>query len=863
MERLQRVLLPDGVRPEKYRVTLAPDLSHCSFEGCTEIEIQIEKATSLIVLHAAELEFESVELRQKGESHTPKGIQLDEKEETASFEFDRPLDTGPATLKVFSKGTLNDQMRGFYRSEYLVGGDKRNMAVTQFEATDARRAFPCWDEPARKATFEVTLKVPPDRVAISNMPIVESYTEDGGRKVVRFGESPIMSTYLLAFIVGELDYVEEKSREGVLVRVYTPLGKKEQGRFALEVASRTLSFFDDYFGLPYPLPKMDLIAIGDFAAGAMENWGAVTYRETAILVDPEQSSEATRQRVAVVIAHELAHQWFGNLVTMEWWTHLWLNEGFASWIEYLAVDHLFPEWQIWTQFVYSDLSRALDLDGLESTHPIEVEVKDPNEISEIFDAISYSKGSSIIRMLAAFLGEDDFRRGLHDYLKRHQYSNATTEDLWQALGEASGKPVKAIMDTWTKQGGYPVLTVEGGDGSLKLSQTRFFQSGIPRKEKDTAQWSVPVGVAGADLPQATASLLGDRSGEIDLAGQKKGWLKVNKGQTGFYRVKYPPTMMTELSRAVEAMELPAEDRLGLENDAFALARAGQLSTQHVLNLAAYYKNESDYTVWADLASGLDELEVLLWGDPCYENFGTFARDLYRPAAGRVGWEKQAGESHLTTLLRGLMIGALGGYGDAKTIDQAKGRFTAFQKDPKSLSPDLRFPVYRLVVENGDKGSYEAMLDLFRNADLHEERLRCLRALGYSRSQELLQRTLELSFSSEVRAQDTPLLVGSVAANGLGRELAWSFLKGQWAEFNRRYGKGGFLLGRVISSTTVNFHSEEKAKDVEEFFRSNPVPAAARTIRQSLERIRSNTLWLQRDRESIGKWLGKQTGSKSQ
>lgn len=854
MERLERVLLPDDVRPERYRVTLALDLSQCTFEGSAEIEIQIEKSTSRIVLHAAELELESVELRQKGESHSPKGIQLNEKEETASFEFSRPLATGPATLKVIFKGKLNDQMRGFYRSEYLVGEEKRNMAVTQFEATDARRAFPCWDEPASKATFEVTLKVPPDRVAISNMPIVESHRDDAGWNVVRFGESPIMSTYLLAFIVGEFDFVEEKSREGILVRVYTPVGKKEQGRFALEIASRTLSFFDDYFGIPYPLPKMDLIAIADFAAGAMENWGAVTYRETAILVDPEQSSEATRQRVAVVIAHELAHQWFGNLVTMEWWTHLWLNEGFASWIEYLAVDHLFPEWHIWTQFVYSDLSRALNLDGLENTHPIEVEVKDPNEISEIFDAISYSKGSSIIRMLAAYLGEDAFRRGLHDYLKRHQYSNATTEDLWQALGEASGKPVKAIMDTWTKQDGYPILTVERKGDSLKLSQSRFFLSGLPRKEKDTAQWAVPIGVGGADLSQETSFLLEDGSGQMSVTAQNKGWVKVNKGQKGFYRVKYPPSMMTGLSRAVESMELSPEDRLGLENDAFALARAGLLSTQNALNLAAAYKNESDYTVWADLSSGLDELGALLWGDPCYENFEAFARDLYRAVAGRIGWDKQAGESHLTTLLRSLVIGELGGYSDAKTIDQARSRFTCFLQDPKNLPPDLRSPVYRLCVENGDMDSYEAVLDLFRRADLHEERLRCLRALGYSQKQELLQRTLDLSLSSEVRSQDTPLLVGSVASNGRGRELAWSFLKGQWAEFDRRYGKGGFLLARVISSATVNFHTEEKAKEVEEFFRSHPVPAAERTIRQSLERIRSNTLWLQRDREAIRKWL---------
>ncbi|NIO11473.1 MAG: M1 family peptidase [Deltaproteobacteria bacterium] len=747
-------------------------------------------------------------------------------------------------------------MRGFYRSEYVVGDEKRIMATTQFEATDARRAFPCWDEPAIKATFEATLEVPEDRVAISNMPIVESKTAPGGIKAVRFAESPIMSTYLLAFIVGEFDHVEQKTKEGVVVRVYTPLGKKDQGRFALDVASRTLSFFDDYFGIPYPLPKMDLIAIADFAAGAMENWGAVTYRETAILVDPDQSSEATRQRVAVVIAHELAHQWFGNLVTMEWWTHLWLNEGFASWIEYLAVDKLFPEWQMWTQFVYSDLSRALDLDGLENTHPIEVEVKDPNEISEIFDAISYSKGSSVIRMLAGYLGEETFRRGLHDYLKRHQYNNATTEDLWRALGEASGKPVKEIMDTWTKQGGYPVLSVEEKSGSLLLNQARFFLSGIPRKEKDTTQWQIPVGVAGADLAIEASTLLGTPSGQVKLTEQKKGWLKVNNGQTGYYRVKYSPGLMSGLSHAVESMELSPEDRLGLENDAFALARAGLLSTEHALDLAVAYKNETDYTVWADLSAGLDELDALLWGDACYENFEAFARHLYEGLAGRIGWDKKSGESHLTTLLRSLVISVLGGYGDTKTIDEAKKRFHDLQRNPKTLPPDLRFPVYRLYVGNGDKGAYEAVLDLFRKADLHEERLRCLRALGYSQDKDLLQRTLELSLSSEVRAQDTPLLVGSVAANGLGRDLAWEFLKGQWAEFDRRYGKGGFLLGRVISSTTVNFHSEEKAKEVEEFFHAHPVPAAERTIRQSVERIHSNHLWLKRDAAVIRQWLEK-------
>jgi len=854
LEKVERILLPEEVRPRKYRVALAPDLSRCTFDGSEEVDIEIEKSTPRIVLHAAELDLQWAELRQNNEVLSPQKIQLDEKEETATLEFGRPLLPGPAVLAIRFAGKLNDQMRGFYLSEYLRDGEKRVMAVTQFEATDARRAFPCWDEPACKAIFDVTLTVPEDRVAISNMPVAEGRSDGAGRRVVRFGESPVMSTYLLAFIVGEFDFVEERTPEGVLVRVYTPVGKKEQGHFALEVACRTLSFFHEYFAIAYPLPKMDLIAIADFAAGAMENWGAVTYRETAILVDPEQSSQATRQRVAVVVAHELAHQWFGNLVTMEWWTHLWLNEGFASWIEYLAVDHLFPEWRIWTQFVFSDLSRALDLDGLENTHPIEVEVKDPGEISEIFDAISYSKGSSIIRMLAAFLGDDAFRRGLHLYLERHQFGNATTEDLWQALGESSGQPVKEIMDTWTKQGGYPVLSVEGEGSPWVLTQSRFFQSGIPRKHTDSTRWVIPVGAGGPRLPQVYSSLLGEESGTLDLAGQSDGWIKLNWGQTGFYRVSYPPAILSRFAGAVQALELSPEDRLGLENDAFALARGGLLPSHHALDLAAAYGGEVDYTVWADLSTGLDEMGSLLWGDGCYEDFEAFARELYGPVAGRLGWESRAGESHLTTLLRSLVIGALGSYGDENTIDQAKRRFARLREDPKSLPPDLRFPVYRLSAEYGGDEAYQAVLDIFRKADLHEEKLRCLRALGYSRSRNLLERTLELSLSPEVRSQDTPLAVGSVAVNGPGRELAWNFLRNHWSEFDRRYGKGGFLLARVISSTTVNFHSAEKAEEVETFFRSHPVPAAERTIRQSVERIRSNALWLERDRESIRRWL---------
>ena len=848
-----RVLLPSNVRPGKYRVTLSPDLERFTFCGSAEIEVEVTETTSQIVLHAAEMEIDFVELARDADTISPARIQMDEEKETATFEFPQPLPPGPGLLRARFRGKLNDQMRGFYRSSYVVNGETRTMAVTQFEATDARRAFPCWDEPAVKATFEVTLEIPADRTAISNMPVVETRAGKQGQKVLRFAPSPVMSTYLLAFIVGEFDFVEGQTAEGVQVRVYTPVGKKEQGWFALDVATRTLSFFHDYFDISYPLPKMDLVAIADFAAGAMENWGAVTYRETAILVEPEHTSEATKQRVAVVIAHELAHQWFGNLVTMEWWTHLWLNEGFASWIEYLAVDYLFPEWDIWTQFVFSDWSRALGLDGLENTHPIEVEVRDPNQISEIFDAISYSKGASIIRMLEAFLGEDVFRQGLHLYLTRHQYGNATTEDLWAALAEASGQPVKEMMDTWTKQPGYPVVTLECTSTST-LHQSRFFGSGKAEGKGDSSRWWVPVSITTAARPEAEFHFLREPKADLGLPVEEQEWVKINWGQTGFYRVNYPPAFWARLRAAVRETALPAPDRLGLQNDAFALARSGQLGTPQVLTLVSAYQRESDYTVWADLSTNLEHLAGLLSEEPCFDGYRAFGRHLYRPLAERLGWERRPGEAHLITLLRSLVIGELGDLGDEETMEQARRQFLQFQEERRSLPPDLRFPVYKLVVESGGEDAYEAILQIFRASDLHEEKIRCLRSLGFSQKPELLQRTLDFSLSREVRFQDTPFVIGSVAFNRYGRELAWQFLQREWTELNRRYGKGGFLLARIISSTTENFTTDEKAREVEEFFQTHPVPAAERTIRQSLERIRSNVSWLRRDGEAIQRWL---------
>ncbi len=474
----EAIVLPKTVLPKKYQLKLQPDFSKFTFQGEETVDIEVVEATTEIALNSADLKIASAVLHRSGTSSTATNIALDKSRQTVTLTFAETIPAGDASLEISFTGELNDKLHGFYRSEYTdPEGETRYLATTQFEATDARRAFPCWDEPAHKASFDLTLVIPSDLVAISNNPVVEEVAVEGGLKSLRFGETPVMSTYLLAFVIGDLVAIHEQANERTKVGIYTTRGKEDQGRFALDTSVKLLSFFNEYFGIPYPLEKLDHIAIPDFAAGAMENWGAITYRETALLVDSENSSAGTRQRVAEVVAHEMAHMWFGDLVTMEWWDDLWLNESFASWMGTKAVDWLFPEWQMWTQFVNMDTTRALSLDGLKNSHPIEQEVKDPAEVSQLFDAISYSKGASVIRMLEQFLGPEVFRKGLFQYLSAHQYGNARTADLWSALEEASGQPVTSIMNSWTNQMGYPVLRVEsdttGKDLELTLHQERF------------------------------------------------------------------------------------------------------------------------------------------------------------------------------------------------------------------------------------------------------------------------------------------------------------------------------------------------------------------------------------------------------
>jgi puromycin-sensitive aminopeptidase len=836
--------------PSRYELHLKPDLVAFTFEGSETIHLTLKKSTKSITLHAIELEIDSAEAIAKSTTIAMQKISYDEKMETATLTFAKPLPKGSVQLKLAFRGILNDKLHGFYRSSYQLNGETKFLATTQFESNDARRAFPCFDEPAMKAVFDVSLTASANFQIVSNTIDKETHVHEDGTKTVVFEPSPKMSTYLLAFIIGELEHVERRSRDGVLVRVFTTPGKIHQADFALDCATKIISFFNTYFDIPYPLPVLDLIAIPDFAAGAMENWGAITYRETALLIDPENSSRVTKQRVAIVIGHEIAHQWFGNLVTMEWWTHLWLNEGFASYIEYLAVDHLFPQWDIWTQFLDSDFGYALHADALKHTHPIEVEMRDPSEIAVAFDAVSYSKGASIIRMLAEYLGEKDFRDGLRHYLKKHSYANTVTEDLWRALEHVSGKPVAKIMANWTGKPGYPLITVTYKGSQYELRQSRFFANPLSEKSsRDSTTWSIPLNFEQAKSSVVGTSLMSGRTARIPKTNG--GWLKVNADETAFHRTLYPQEMLAALESPIRSKKLKTRDRLGLIRDVMAIAETGKLPTRDGLEFVQHYAKETEYVVWAQIAAGLGKVRSLIAGEQFVPEYKAFALDVFSNVGKKIPWDSKP-KDHAQGLLKILVLESLGYYGDKKTIAKAKSLFAQVTEKKNPVPADLRGVVYATVARNGGKAEHAKLMRLYKTATLHEEKNRIGRALGLFSQRELLQKTLEFSLSPDVRSQDCVRMIGPVSVGANGRDLAWRFITKHWKTFLDRY-----TGSREISYLLEPFGSaasQKWATDIALFLKKHPAPGTERTVQQILEHIRSNAAWLARDRKGIAAFL---------
>jgi puromycin-sensitive aminopeptidase len=853
--------LPSSVVPTNYKIHLTPDLKNFTFKGECAVSVTVKEPVDQVICNALDMTVDSGVVVVDGQELVAK-IEFNKDEEKLMLKFDKPLSPGEAVVKFKYVGNLNDQMKGFYRAKYFVNGEERFAASTQFESTDARRAFPCWDEPAVKATFDVTITGPKDRVILSNMPEVSS-VEDGNQKTITFDRTPIMSTYLVAMIVGEFDYVESQTSDGIKVRVYTPLGKKEQGQFALECGVRCLDYYSSFFNIPYPLKKYDMIGIPDFSMGAMENWGLVTYRESCILVDAQNTSATSKEYVAIVVAHETAHQWFGNLVTMEWWTHLWLNEGFASFMENLCTNELYPDFKVFDTFVPMTLIRALELDSLASSHPIEVPVGHPSEVDEIFDVISYNKGASVIRMLYNWIGEDAFKAGMKAYLTKYSYQNTETPQLWAELEEASGQPVKKVMATWTEQMGFPVISVksrqEGSDRIVHLSQTKFTAGLSSSTAGDVAKyfWNIPISIK---LPsgEIIKIMMDQQSMDVTLPDlAPDAYFKLNPEVVGYFRVHYSPEDLDRLCTAVQKKELSPLDRLNVLDDVFSLISAGKATSTDGLKLLQAFKDEDCYVVWNSISNAINSMSTILLDQTCYENFKRFVLDIFSTVKTKVTWDGPADESHLQTLLRCIVLSKLGRYGDTEVIDEAKRRFDAHVAGTKSIHADMRATVYTCVGALGQASDYETMVKLHNKEELSEEKDRIMRSgLGGFLNKELIEKALHFSLTPEVRAQDSPFLIMCVSRNPMGKTLAWQFFKDNLPELMKRYESGGGLLSRVVKVVVEGFATEDMANTAQKYFEEHPIQGTDRNVAQACETVRVNAAWLDRDLAAIKAYLDK-------
>ena len=772
--------LPRNVVPEKYEITIEPDLVNFRFDGEELIHLTVAEPVSEIVLNALELEVHNAFVLNKHQKNLPAQIRLDEANERAILTFAEPLEAGSWKLSLKFKGILNDKLHGFYRSTYKdAEGQTKVIATTQFEATDARRAFPCFDEPDFKAVYRVTLIVDRHLTAISNAKIRAEKLLPSGKKVVRFNDTMKMSTYLVAFIIGEFEATEVIDADGTPIRIWARPGKLNLAKFAEGIAAHSLTFFNSYYGLKYPGDKLELIAIPDFAFGAMENLGAVTFRETALLVDEKSASHAELERVADVVAHEIAHMWFGDLATMSWWNGIWLNEAFATFMEMLAVDTWKPSWKRWESFGVSRAS-ALATDGLRATRTIEFPVKRPEEAQGMFDVLTYEKGASVLRMLEQYLGAEPFRRGISLYLSKHKYANTETTDLWDAIEESTKEPVRQMMDTWIYQEGHPLITVESvNDGkALRLTQQRFmYFGGDDAPGKDTL-FHVPIMLKArtADGMIEKKVILKDKSITIEL-DSKLEWVVVNEGGHGFYRVRYGADLLKTITRNIN--QFAPIERFNLVNDSWAAVLAGLVPLKEYIEMIKLFIEERDKNVWTIILGSLNYLDRLTADGKTPQTFAPLqelTRSLLAKAYKRFGWENKPHEDELTKQLRGMIIGALGTLGeDAEVQTKASEMFDRFMNDRASVSTDIAPALVSILAHNGGDDRYSSFVHEFKSAATPQEEDRFMYALAVFRHEKLLKQTLEKTLNGEVRTQNAPYLVRNVMLNPFGRKVSWDFL----------------------------------------------------------------------------------------
>ena len=846
--------LPRTVVPSHYALTLEPDLGGGTFAGRVAITLDVADEVDEIVLNAADLTLGEAWLENAEGIRRQAAVTLDEERERATLALEDSAAAGAWTAHLVFEGILNDKLHGFYRSTFVDHrGDERVIATTQFEATSARRAFPCWDEPDLKATFAITLVVPDDLLAVSNAAEIDRRPVGDGRVAVAFADTMVMSTYLVAFVVGPLEATAAVDVRGTPLRVVHAPGKAHLTAFALEVGAFALRFFEDYYGIAYPGDKLDLVAVPDFAFGAMENLGCVTFREVLLLVDPAAVTQPELQRVVDVIAHELAHMWFGDLVTMKWWNGIWLNEAFATFMEMLVTDAFRPEWDRWVDFGLSRTA-AFDVDSLGATRPIEFEVVSPADSEGMFDVITYEKGAAVVRMLEQWLGADDFREGIRRYLATHQYANTETTDLWDAIESANpGLPVRKVMDSWIFQGGYPLLIAERTTSGVRLTQERFaFEGGgavapgawpVPvlvasgSATGDTADTADTAGAAGAEIAVSSRrldkALIEDAPFELELPGAE--WVQANANGTGFYRVDYDAELRAALTAQAQDVLAPVE-RYGLVDDTWASVLAGRTTTPEFCTFARAFTSETNLAVWQRLLGGLDAMERLLDGAP-QARFQAFVRELAGPAFAGLGDAGAPDEPDRRRELRAALFAGLGTTGaDPEVAARARALHRSHDDDPTSVDPSLAAAAVAVLAATGNPDDHADFFARYRAATTPQEEQRYLRCLADFNDPGVFADTMAMTLTDRMRSQDAPFVLRRGLINRERGPDAWAFIRDRWDEVGARFPSNS--IARLLEG--VRWLSQpDVATDVAAFLADHPVPQGAKTIAQHVERLQVN------------------------
>ncbi|NXM15054.1 AMPE aminopeptidase, partial [Ploceus nigricollis] len=858
--------LPTYVKPVHYDLEIKPEMEQDTYSGTVSISIALEKPTSSLWLHLRDTKVTEIPTLRKSSGQQ---IAVNECFEYKPQEYivmkaaaELPVtdESDPYVLTLKFQGWLNGSLVGFYRTTYTENGQIKSIAATDHEPTDARKSFPCFDEPNKKATYTISIIHQDAYQALSNMPVQKTVPLGDGWNRTTFEKSVPMSTYLVCFAVHQFTWVERTSKSGKPLRVYAQPQQIHTAEYAANVTKIAFDFFEEYFNLSYSLPKLDKIAIPDFGTGAMENWGLITYRETNLLYDPEESATSNKQRVATVIAHELVHQWFGNIVTMDWWDDLWLNEGFASYFEFLGANASEPDWKMPEQVLTEDVLPVLKDDSLLSSHPIVTDVSSPAEITSVFDGISYSKGASILRMIQDWITPELFQKGCQAYLKKHHFQNAKTQQFWEALEEASNKPVKEVMDTWTRQMGYPVL--EMGNNSI-FTQKRFLldpSANASHPPSDLGyKWNIPVKFKLGDSSEYTFYNASDSTG-IRISASPDTFVNVNPDHIGFFRVNYDSLNWATLSSLLlqNHTSFSAADRAGILDDAFSLARPGLVSYSVPLELTKYLRNETEYLPWNRAVSAVTYLANMLEDDKnLYPLFQEYFRNLVKPTVDKLGWEDSG--DHLQRLLRASVLDFACSMNDPESLSNASQLFDRWLRGETlyfSIAANLRLIVYRYGMQNSaNETSWNYMFDKYQETSLAQEKEKLLYGLASVRNITLLDRYLKYIYNTSlIKSQDVFTVLRYISYNTYGKTMAWDWIRLNWQYLVDRFTINDRTLGRIVTIAQT-FNTELQLWQMENFFEKYPNAGAGEMPRsQTLEQVKSNIQWLKENKEEIYSWL---------